>query len=74
MLSPIYFNKISYGLILGNSLNHISPLNMWLAFGKLPESPVITPSSSVQVVRPSAENRFLQSVVVNPIPTAPTQG
>jgi hypothetical protein len=39
---------------------------------KIPENPVITPTSSTQVVRPSAANRFLQTVTVNPIPTTPT--
>ena len=36
----------------------------WLAFGKLAENPVVTPSTSVQVVRPSGANRYLESVTV----------
>lgn len=73
MLSPIYFNKITYGAILGSNLHHLSPISRWLAFGKLPENPVITPNTTTQVVIPSAENKFLQSVTVKPIPTT-TQG
>lgn len=41
-----------------------SPLINWLAFGKLAENPVVTPSTSVQVVRPSGVNRYLESVTV----------
>ena len=41
----------------------------WIAFNKLPENPVVTPSSSVQVVTPSAFNRYLQSVTVNAVST-----
>lgn len=74
MLSPLYFGNISYGVILGNRLHEVSPITRWLAFGKLPENPIITPTNSVQVVTASAENKFLQSVTVNAIPTAPTQG
>lgn len=42
------------------------------AFNKLPESPVITPSTSKQIVRPSAFNKYLAQVTVLPIPTTPT--
>jgi hypothetical protein len=73
MLSPLFFNQVSYGFILGRSLCNVTPINRWLVFGKLPENPVITPSTSVQVVSPSAENRFLETVTVNPIPTT-TEG
>lgn len=74
MLSPLFFNQVSYGFILGKSLYNISPINRWLVFGKLPENPVVTPTSSVQVIHPSAENKFLQSVTVNAIPTTTTEG
>jgi hypothetical protein len=73
MLSPLFFNQVSYGFILGRNLCNVTPINRWLVFGKLPENPVITPSTSVQVVSPSAENRFLETVTVNPIPTT-TEG
>lgn len=46
-----------------------NPVFSYLAFGKIPENPVVTPSTSVQVVRPSAVNRYLQSVTVNATPT-----
>jgi hypothetical protein len=43
----------------------------YFAFGKLPENPVITPGTTVQVVRPSAANRYLQTVTVEAV-TTPT--
>ena len=46
-----------------------SPLENWLVFGKIAENPVITPSTSIQVVRPSGANRYLESVKVKAIPT-----
>lgn len=42
----------------------LSPLGNWLAFGKLPENPIVTPSTSVQVIRPSGANRYLESITV----------
>jgi hypothetical protein len=63
---------LTYGIFLSNNFNNIPPLTRWFAFGKLPENPVVTPTSSTQVVIPSAENKFLESVTVNPIPTSPT--
>jgi hypothetical protein len=69
MLSPIVFPSITYGLILQNRLGHCDPITAWLTFGKLPENPVINPSSSTQVVIPSGRNKFLNSVIVNPITT-----
>lgn len=42
----------------------LSPLGNWLAFGKLPENPIVTLSTSVQVIRPSGANRYLESVTV----------
>lgn len=71
MISPLCFPNLSYPTFLSNNLNSIPPLTKWFAFGKLPENPVVTPTSSVQVVRPSAENKFLESVTVEAIPTAP---
>lgn len=46
-----------------------SPLATWLAFGKIAENPVVTPTTSVQVIRPSGANRYLQSVTVNAVTT-----
>lgn len=39
-------------------------LTNWLLFGKLPENPIVTPSTSVQVIFPSSVNRYLNSVTV----------
>lgn len=75
MLTPLMFPNLTYGVILGSHFcGNVSPLVRWLAFGKLPENPVVTPSSSTQVIRPSAENRFLETVTVDPIPTTPAPG
>lgn len=46
-----------------------SPLATWLAFGKIAENPVVTPTTSVQVINPSGANRYLQSVTVNAVTT-----
>lgn len=51
------------------SKNCGSPLQQWLVFGRIPENPVVKPNTSIQVVRPSAQNRYLQSVTVEAIPT-----
>jgi hypothetical protein len=75
MLSPLCFPSISYTVVLRSNLcTNTNPVVNWLAFGKLPENPVITPTSSVQVVAPSAENRYLQTVTVEAIPVTPTPG
>lgn len=50
---------------------YFSPVVSWLLNGKIAENPVVTPSSTVQVVKPTAQNRFLQSVTVEAIPTTP---
>ena len=41
-----------------------SPLQQWLIYGKIPENPIVTPSSSVQVITASAANKYLKSVTV----------
>lgn len=68
-----FFNAYS------NTIYHIggcsfSPIVEWLLHGKIAENPVVTPSTSVQIVTPSANNRYLQSVKVEAIPTTPTTG
>ena len=55
-------------------LSKISPLASWLAFGKIVENPVVTPTTSVQVVTPSGMNRYLESVTVEAIPTTTSAG
>jgi hypothetical protein len=74
MLSPSCYSSLTYGSLLRNNLCTISPLFSYFAFGKIAENPVVTPNTTTQVVHPSAENRFLQSVTVNPIPTTTTTG
>jgi hypothetical protein len=68
MLSPLLFpgfNSLSLVSFLVKPVCDCScPILSVLAFGKLPENPVVTPGTSVQVVRPSSVNRFLQSVTV----------
>lgn len=46
-----------------------NPVFNWLAFGKLPENPIVTPSNNTQYIQPSAKNRYLQSVTINPVVT-----
>lgn len=41
-----------------------SPLQQWFLFGKIAENPIVTPSTSVQVITPSGVNKYLQSVTV----------
>lgn len=58
-------------MFIGNNF----PLTNWLVFGKIAENPVVTPSTSVQVVRPSGVNRYLASVTVEATTTTtPTTG
>lgn len=45
-------------------IQNSSPLATWLAFGKIAENPIVTPSTEVQVIRPSGANRYLESVTV----------
>ena len=49
-----------------------SPLVTWLTFGKIAENPVVTPTTSVQVIRPSGVNRYLQTVTVEATGTTTT--
>jgi hypothetical protein len=70
MLFPTQIPNInSFNLIyqlVGPGLDNCrNPVFAMLTFGKLPENPVVTPSASVQVITPSAPNRYLQSVTVN---------
>jgi hypothetical protein len=66
---------MTYGVFLSNNLSNLPPLTRWFAFGKLPENPVVTPNATTQVIRPSANNKFLETVTVEPIPTTPgTEG
>ena len=51
--------------IIGNGLCSCgNPIFQILTFGKIPENPVVTPTTSIQVITPSAPNRYLQSVTV----------
>jgi hypothetical protein len=72
MLSPLCYSSLTYGVLLrDNFCCNVPPLMSWFAFGKLPENPVVTPTSATQVVTASAVNRYLQSVTINPIPVTP---
>jgi hypothetical protein len=72
MVSPLFYSNLNYCTVLMNTFTTLNPVTRWLAFGKLPENPIVTPTSSVQLILPSAENKFLNSVTVNAIPTTPT--
>ena len=41
-----------------------SPVYRWLMAGKIPESPIVTPTNVTQVIAPSGVNRALQTVTV----------
>jgi hypothetical protein len=75
MITPLNLSNINgMSIIREHHCSNIPTIFYWFAFGKLPENPVITPSTTTQVIYPSANNKFLQSVTVNPIPSTPTQG
>jgi hypothetical protein len=71
MFTPLIFPNLTYNFILSSRFCPSNSIVNVLAFGKIPENPVVTPTSSVQVIRPSAENRFLETVTVNAIPATP---
>ena len=52
-------------------VTNATPLATWFAFGKIAENPVVTPTTSVQVITPSGANRYLQSVTVEAVTTTP---
>lgn len=65
------YTNVVYNITCGSEPHHAihSPLMQWLLNGKIAENPTITPSTEVQVVRPSSKNRFIESVTVEAIPT-----
>jgi hypothetical protein len=68
MISPLNFSGFCSSSLVAfciNSSSNICPVFSFLAFNKLPENPVVTPSTSVQAITPSSVNRYLQSVTVN---------
>jgi hypothetical protein len=71
MISPICYPSFSQYSFMCSFCQpivaNISPAMTWIAFGKIPENPVITPNTTVQVVRPSSINRYLQTVTVNAV-------
>ena len=70
LMYPCFNSETLVGAIIGQSLTSCgNPVFEWLLRGRLPETPVVTPSSSTQTVIPSAKNKYLQSVVVTPVET-----
>jgi hypothetical protein len=67
-VTPLTFSQ---HIITTNSCGWNNTVFNYFAFGKLSENPVVTPSTSVQVITPSALNKYLQSVTVNAIPVTP---
>lgn len=45
-------------------INNASPLTAWLVYGKLAENPIVEAATYDQVITPSGENRYLESVTV----------
>jgi hypothetical protein len=72
MTNPVCFGGVNMLSVIGStitarSFNSSIPEPFSVIFnleGCLGENPVVTPSNSVQVVTPSARNRFLNSVTV----------
>lgn len=59
-------NAVQYCLI-NRGLSSCPVLFNYLAFGKTAENPIVTSSSTnTQVVTPSAANKYLSSVTINP--------
>jgi hypothetical protein len=68
-----YFNSVSLvNYLIGNRCGGGAWITNFLISNKIGENPVVTPSTSVQVIRPSAVNRYLQSVTVNATTTSAT--
>jgi hypothetical protein len=68
-----YFNSISLvNYLVGNRCGSGTWINNFLISNKIGENPVVTPSTSIQVIRPSAPNRYLESVTVNATTTSTT--
>ena len=57
-----YLSAISYKQ--EKSTLNSSPVYRWLMAGKIPESPIVTPTNVTQVITPSGVNRALQTVTV----------
>lgn len=72
MFNVLEYSRVrSYGYCLGTigygqkkSALNSSPVYCWLLAGKIPESPIITPTNVTQVITPSGVNRTLQTVTV----------
>ena len=71
MISPVNYrcvNGFSFAASFCQPIvSCISPAMAWIAFGKLPENPIITPNTTTQVIRPTSVNRYLQTVTVRPV-------
>jgi hypothetical protein len=52
--------------------NPLGNIITYITFRRIPDNPVITPGSNVQVVTPSSMNHYLQSVTVKAVTTPPT--
>ena len=67
-LSPLNFgcyNAFSFASSFCKpTVSCISPAMAWIAFGKAPENPIVTPSTKTQLILPSSPSKFLQSVTV----------
>lgn len=59
-LNAVQLCLMNYGLFSCPSVFN------YLAFGKTAENPIVTATSSTQVVMPSAANKYLNSVTVKP--------
>ena len=76
MLNTLMYPCFNTEALVGTFLNGPivscgNPTFAWLLNGRLPETRTVTPNNTTQVVIPTAKNKYLESVTVNPVDTTP---
>jgi hypothetical protein len=75
MIYPCFeYQLIDSGSVAESFCNSeaMTPLMRWLLEGKLGETFVVVPSQQQIVIRPTAKNRYIEKVIVTPIPETAT--
>lgn len=72
-LSYPFFNNEALVLeILGGQIARCeNPVFSWLISGRLPETRTVTPSGETQTITATARNKYLETVVVEPVEATP---
>jgi hypothetical protein len=69
---PYFTNDALVREIIGYGVSSCdNPVFNWLINGRLPETRIVTPSDTTQIVTPSAKNKYLESVVIEPVEVTP---